>query len=151
MATFVICWYNLCKQFGSRSGPTKCRAWSGSKLFDTLIIFLKDFFEKIYLKKAKNKNNKKHRHWKGMQNYPACKELKLKSAAYSKSLKILYREIFSSVLKFQLIEVLLMSTHNIGFHREIRKIITCSPFYLGLCRPRSDCIIGHVYLVLCTF
>ena len=27
---------NLCKQFGLRSGPTKCLAWSGSKLFDTL-------------------------------------------------------------------------------------------------------------------
>ena len=22
---------NLCKQFGSRPGPTKCRPWSGSK------------------------------------------------------------------------------------------------------------------------
>ena len=27
--------YNLCKQFGPRSGLTKCQAWSGSKLFDT--------------------------------------------------------------------------------------------------------------------
>ena len=26
---------NLCKQFGIRSGPTKCRAWSRSKQFDT--------------------------------------------------------------------------------------------------------------------
>ena len=25
---------NLCKQFGSRSGPTKCWAWSGPKLYD---------------------------------------------------------------------------------------------------------------------
>ena len=31
---------NLYKQFGPRSGPTKCRAWPGSKLFDILIIFL---------------------------------------------------------------------------------------------------------------
>ena len=28
----------LCKQFGPRSGLTKCWAWSGSKLFDTLIV-----------------------------------------------------------------------------------------------------------------
>ena len=34
---------NLFKQFGSRSGPTFRRSWSGSKLFDTLIVFLKDF------------------------------------------------------------------------------------------------------------
>ena len=34
------------KQFGSRSGPTQRRAWSGSKLFDTLILFPKEFFEK---------------------------------------------------------------------------------------------------------
>ena len=26
---------NLCKLFGPRSGPTLCRSWSGSKLFDT--------------------------------------------------------------------------------------------------------------------
>ena len=24
----------ICKHFGARSGPTICRAWSGSKLFD---------------------------------------------------------------------------------------------------------------------
>ena len=28
---------NLCKQFGSRSGPTECRAGSGSKLFGMLM------------------------------------------------------------------------------------------------------------------
>ena len=32
---------NLCIQFGHRSGPTTCQAWSGSKLFDTQIIYLK--------------------------------------------------------------------------------------------------------------
>ena len=39
--------YNLCKQIGPRSGPTKCRAWSGSNLFDTLINFWKSGFWKI--------------------------------------------------------------------------------------------------------
>ena len=43
---------NLCKQFGPRSGPTECRSLSGSKLFDTLIVFLKDFFEKVYFEKS---------------------------------------------------------------------------------------------------
>ena len=32
---------NLCKQLGPRPGPTNCRAWSGSKLFDTLIVLKK--------------------------------------------------------------------------------------------------------------
>ena len=32
---------NLSKQFGPRSGPTFCRAWSGSKLFDTLMLLKK--------------------------------------------------------------------------------------------------------------
>ena len=32
---------NVCKQFGPRSGPTKCRAWSGSRLFETLMVFQK--------------------------------------------------------------------------------------------------------------
>ena len=43
---------NLCKQFGPRSGPTKCWAISGSKLFDTPIAFLKDLFKKLILKKS---------------------------------------------------------------------------------------------------
>ena len=43
---------NICKQFGPRSGATKCWAWSGSKLFDTLMLFLKEFFEKIDFEKC---------------------------------------------------------------------------------------------------
>ena len=31
---------NLYKQFGPRLGPTKGRAWSGFKLFDTLMVFV---------------------------------------------------------------------------------------------------------------
>ena len=38
--------YLCCKQFGPRSGSTKCRSWSKSKPFNTLIVFLKEFFEK---------------------------------------------------------------------------------------------------------
>ena len=33
---------NICK-----SGPTIRRTWSGSKLFDTLMVFLKEFFENV--------------------------------------------------------------------------------------------------------
>ena len=36
---------DLCKQFGPRSGPTFCWARYGSNLFDTLMIFLKEFFD----------------------------------------------------------------------------------------------------------
>ena len=36
---------NLCRQFGSRSGPTIRLAWSGPKLFDTMMVFSKEFFE----------------------------------------------------------------------------------------------------------
>ena len=38
---------NLCKQIGTRSDPTKRLAWSGSNPFDTQMVFLKDFFEKV--------------------------------------------------------------------------------------------------------
>ena len=43
---------NLCKHFGPRSRPIKCQSLSGSKLFDTLIVFLKFFFEKIDFEKS---------------------------------------------------------------------------------------------------
>ena len=47
------------------------RSWSGYKLFDTLILFLKDFFfwkSGFWRKSADNKS---------MKNYSACEELKL--------------------------------------------------------------------------
>ena len=52
---------NFCKQFGPRSGPTKCRAWSGSKMFDTdgipERIFRKGWFwQKITRQQKSTKN-----------------------------------------------------------------------------------------------
>ena len=50
---------NLCKQFGPRPGLTKCQAWPGSKLFDTLMVFMKEFFEKVEFGKI-SRRQKKH-------------------------------------------------------------------------------------------
>ena len=41
----------ICKQVVPRSGPTECQARSGSKLFETRIVFLKEFFEKVKFEK----------------------------------------------------------------------------------------------------
>ena len=63
---------NLYKQ--SRSGTAKCRVRSGSKLFDTLMVFLKEFFlKKLILKKISRRQ-------KSLQNYPVGKELNILSA-----------------------------------------------------------------------
>ena len=53
---------NLCKPFGPRPGPTIHRVWSGPKLFDTLVVFLKKKIEKVSTRR-------------NMQNLPACKVL----------------------------------------------------------------------------
>ena len=57
--------------FGPRSGPTKCCAWSGSKLFDIEMVFMKEFIEMLIFK-----NNQQTA--QSMQNYPACKNIKQK-------------------------------------------------------------------------
>ena len=44
---------------------------SGSKPFDTLIVFLKEFFENVNFEKRSSDNNK------SMKNYPTCKELRV--------------------------------------------------------------------------
>ena len=56
------------KQFGSRSSPIEYLAWCGSKLFDTLLLFLKDIFskKKMILKK-KSAVDKKHKKLRRMQ------------------------------------------------------------------------------------
>ena len=40
---------NCLKQPGPRSGPTKVRTWSESKLFGTLVVFLTEFSKKLIL------------------------------------------------------------------------------------------------------
>ena len=55
----------LCKQFGPRPGP-ECWSCSGSKLFDTLIVFLKEFFEKVNFKKI-SRRHQKHEKLPSMQ------------------------------------------------------------------------------------
>ena len=65
-----------------RSGLTKRWIWSGSKLFDTLIVFLKDFFYKSADDRKIMKNNpaseelnEKHfhcSHWKHLNETPTC-------------------------------------------------------------------------------
>ena len=58
LCLLVSCADNFCKQFGPRSGPTKFRARSGFKLFDTLIIFLREAFEKVDFEKTNSKRLK---------------------------------------------------------------------------------------------
>ena len=41
---------NLCKQFGPRSGPTKCQARSGSKLSDIPMVLIKSSIQSIIIK-----------------------------------------------------------------------------------------------------
>ena len=44
--------YDLCEQYGPRSGPTECRSLSGANPLDTLIVVLKEYFEKVNLEKC---------------------------------------------------------------------------------------------------
>ena len=66
---------NLGKHFGPRSGPTKCQALSGSKLFDTLMVFLKEFFKKVDFEK-KNQQTTKKKH----ENLPRRQRVKTKAS-----------------------------------------------------------------------
>ena len=69
--------HNLCKQTGPRSGPTIYHAWSRSNMFDTLIVFLNEFFEKVDFEKNQQmtKNLEKH------EKFPRGKELTHPQAA----------------------------------------------------------------------
>ena len=58
---------NFCKQLGSRSGNPKHRDWSGSKQFDTLMAFLKEFFKKCDFEKIRRRQ-KSHEKLLSMQS-----------------------------------------------------------------------------------
>ena len=53
----VSCADYFCKQFGPRSGPTKWWDSSGSKLFATLMVFLKEYFENFDFEKYQQTTN----------------------------------------------------------------------------------------------
>ena len=72
----VLYLLNLCKQFGSRSGPTKCRAWSGSKLFGTLMVYLNFPFKKCWFWKKSADNIKA---WKIIQHSKSQKAYKTRT------------------------------------------------------------------------
>ena len=61
---------NLGKQFGPRSGPTNRWARSGSRLFDILMVFLKDFFQKVNFEKISRRQ--KHEQLPSMQCVKEC-------------------------------------------------------------------------------
>ena len=52
---------NFCKQSGPRSGPITCWAWSGSKLFDTQMVYLKASFEKTDFEKNQQTTKKREK------------------------------------------------------------------------------------------
>ena len=51
---------DLCNQFAPWSGPTERQAWSGSKMFDKLMLFLKEYFEKSNADDKKNTLQNQH-------------------------------------------------------------------------------------------
>ena len=55
---------SLGKQIGPRSGQTKRLAWSGSNLFDTQMVFLKEFFKNVDFDKNNNKTADDKKAWK---------------------------------------------------------------------------------------
>ena len=68
---------NFCKQFGPRSGPTECGAWSGSNLFDAQMVFLKEFFEKADFEK--NQQTAKKREKLPRRQRVTCTSLRVNS------------------------------------------------------------------------
>ena len=63
---------NICKQFWVQIRPDKiCRAWSGTKQFDTIIsmmLFMKEIFEKVDFEKKIQRTARKHVKLTSMQS-----------------------------------------------------------------------------------
>ena len=126
---------NFGKQFGPRSGPTNRRAWSGSKLFAILMVFLKEFFQKINFEKISRRQ-------KSTENYPVCNELINWAAtgenrifAYEKT-KTQSKLIRAFVFTTWIVQYL--SFLNPKFQISSYNEWLCSWFVLGLVRNPED-------------
>ena len=60
-------WTQIRPNVWTQIRPNKTSAWSGSKLFDTLMVFLKDFFEKVNFRKIFYRRQKKYAKLPSMQ------------------------------------------------------------------------------------
>ena len=60
------------KQFGSRSGPIKCRAWSGFKMFDTDSVPERILKQKVILKKKSADDKKQKKFPRGANSFKIC-------------------------------------------------------------------------------
>ena len=70
-ANFVICCWSLQTVWNRILSLTECRAWSGSKWFDTLKVILKEFFENVDMKNASRWQNN-HEKLRSMQRDNLC-------------------------------------------------------------------------------
>ena len=116
---------NFCKQFGPWSGPTKRRTWSGSNQFDTQMVFLKDFFEKVNLEKNLRKQ-KKH------DNFSRGQRIILNQAQQQQT-TVLWQYFHQGV---PLTLNAPISTKVVCFSR---LLICLRSLYGKQCGPRSDC------------
>ena len=84
MENFVIA---FCKQYEPRWRPTERRSWSGSKLFDTLMVIPGGLFVKdLIMKKSADEN-------RNMNNSLACKQIR--TGRLQKNVLLNYTEFFS--------------------------------------------------------
>ena len=105
---------NLCKQFAPRSGPTEVGLDLDPNCLDTLVVFLKEFFEKVnYEKKFADDN-------KSMKNYPACKLLK-SNQINSIEMSDLVKDITSQLRR---IWSLLGRLHSLGYMHIFTTVFT---------------------------
>ena len=117
---------NLGKQFGPRSGPTIHRARSGSKLFDILIVFLKEFFWKINFEKNQQ-TTKKHEKLPSMQWVKLLNDLSwiepVGQNHWSKGLTIILVQFVSSSSVILRQTHLFLTTKNYQIYRLIARLI----------------------------
>ena len=67
---------DFCEQIGPRSGLIKLWSWYGSNLFDTRIVFLKEFFEKVDFDKNQQTTKEHLKYFQGGKEL--CNSAKIK-------------------------------------------------------------------------
>ena len=93
----------------------KRQAWSGSELFDTLMVFLKEFLERSWFWK------KISRWQKSLKNYPGCKELSKNVYSYQNIL-LFYHPKFRNI-EHEITATLQLYLHVLGHHNTAKKVI----------------------------
>ena len=142
---------NFCNMFGPSTGLTECRSWIGFRPFDTLIVFLIFFFEKVNFEENQQMTNK------SMKKIPRM-HIRIQYLSYGQTIMTPKKPVQMHILEWEFVTQNCLKPQNPCSNHEIHVLFEHG-FYLkkpkccGSDWPFRGCFcsqnVACLYMTLC--